>query len=314
MSKEYLKSLVQTAKEQDYTWSLYFFKISHQKKGNPYYVYKIKFKNVTYLPQYAKSLCDFVSKYQIDPLENVHDYDGMNSKTSCDKIKVNNELISEQWNYFFTSVTNAAREEVKGNYQGYILDGQPVHEEDKPITFIKIGNPIIKIENNKSVVFRHVENVELEQFSDDLCRLYLSTDFLVIEDTLYSFNLAFEGIFEMEKTMRRLKDIAIDKIIETNAFYEVEKVTSFMKSYTSPKTFLTLKQQRLDKLNTLEGRSEIANRLQLSTKDSAEIIIDTQEKANQLIKYLCYKIFQDKETDNLIEVNSVLNDNVLRRK
>ncbi|GAB6154756.1 hypothetical protein JCM17380_35060 [Desulfosporosinus burensis] len=311
MSKELLSTAIHVAKEHGYAWNLYFFKISHRKKGNPYYVYKIKFKNVSYLPEYALVLCDAVSTYQIGPLENVQEYDGMNSKTSCDKIKVNNELLSEQWNYFFTSVSSASREEIKGKYQGYILDGQPTDETDKPITVVKIGNPLFNLENKKSVVFKHVENDELDQFSDDLCRLYLKADFLVISDTLYAFNHAFEGIFDMEKTMRRLKDNAIENIMATNAFRETEKVTSFMKSYTSPKTFLTLKQIRVDKLSTQEGRQEIANRLQLNTTGDSEIIVDTQEQANQLIKYLCYKIFQDKETDHLIEVTSILNDNIL---
>lgn len=311
MSKELLSSAIHVAKEHGYAWNLYFFKISHRKKGNPYYVYKIKFKNVTYLPEYALALCNAVSVYQIDPLENVQEYDGMNSKTSCDKIKVDNELLSEQWNYFFSSVTNAPREEIKGKYQGYIIDGQPTVETDKSITIVKIGSPIIKLENKKSLLFKHVENDELDQFSDDLCRLYLNADFLVIDDNLYAFNLAFEGIFDIEKTMRRLKDKTIENIMATNAFDETEKVTSFMKRYTSPKTFLTLKQHRVDKLTTQEGRQEIAKRLQLNTTGDSEIIVDTQEQANQLIKYLCYKIFQDKETDNLIEVTSVLNDNIL---
>jgi len=310
LSKNLLSSAIHAAKDHGYTWNLYFFKISHRKKGNPYYVYKIKFKNVTYLPEYASDLCDAVSAYQIDPLENVQEYDGMNSKTTCDKIKVGNALLFEQWNYFFASVASAPREEIKGKYQGYILDGQPTAETDKPITIVKIANPVIKLENKKSVVFKHVENDELDQFSDDLCRLYLNADFLVISDTLYAFNHTFEGIFDMEKTMRRLKDNSIEKIIATNAFYETEKVTSFMKHYTSPRTFLTLKQQRVDKLTTQEGREEIAKRLQLNTTDDSELVIDTQEQANQLIKYLCYKIFQDKETDNLIEVASILNYNI----
>lgn len=74
---------------------------------------------------------------------------------------------------------------------------------------------------------------------------------------------------------------------------------------------MTLRQQRVDKLTTKEGRQVIAKLLQLNITDDSEIIVDTQEQANQLIKYLCFKIFQDKETDNLIEVASVLNDNIL---
>lgn len=54
----------------------------------------------------------------------------------------------------------------------------------------------------------------------------------------------------------------------------------------------------------------------LLTRDKTnetKIVIADQEQANQLIKYLCYKIFQDKETDKLIVVSSVVNADVLRR-
>ena len=133
----------------------------------------------------------------------------------------------------------------------------------------------------------------------------------MIADALYSFNHNFEGMFNLEKTLHRLKIQAVESIMDTNAFQNAEKVRGFMKSYTSPKTFLTLKPQRMSKLQTPEGRVEIAKRLRINTTEFNDLIIDDQGQANKLIKYLCYKIFQDKETDNLIEVNSVVNDNVV---
>ena len=116
----------------------------------------------------------------------------------------------------------------------------------------------------------------------------------------------------MQKTLQKLKEKAIDEIIETNAFEDHRLAQSFMKGYSSPKTFLTLREQRVEKLNSIEGRGEIAEILKLQISETG-IIISEQKQANQLIKYLCYKIFQDKETDNLIEVNSIINDNVLQQ-
>ncbi|AFL99809.1 hypothetical protein Desde_1386 [Desulfitobacterium dehalogenans ATCC 51507] len=310
MSKEFLLNTFRNVNGGSYSWNLYFLKINHRFRGNPYYVYKHTFRNATYLSDYISALLDLVIQYQIEPLESVQDYNGENSKTSCDKLDIHNDLIEEQWSELVGSVVGAPREQITGKYQGYILDGQPTAEELPQITIVKAGNPIISLDKKNSKVFKHTVNGELEQLTDELCRLYLNADFFVIADTLYSFNHSFEGMFNLEKTLHRLKMQAVESIMGTNVFQDAEKVRGFMKSYTSPKTFLTLKQQRMNKLQTSEGRIEIAERLRINTTESNDLIIVNQEQANQLIKYLCYKIFQDKETDNLIEVNSVINDNV----
>lgn len=311
MSKEYLLNTMRNIQIQNYSWSLYFLKIDGRNR-NPYYVYKHTFSNPNYLPEYINALRDTIIQYQIEAIETVQDYDGENSKTSCDKLDVNNQLIVEQWNNMVTSVAGAPREQIQGKYQGYVLEGQSQIEGFPSIVMVKSGNPIINLDNKNSKVFKHTPAGELEDMTDELCRLYLSIDFFVISETLYTFNHNFEGIFRMEKTLHRLKVQAIEYIIRTNAFKEAENVQLFMNAYTSPKTFLTLNTKRVEKLNSLEGRREIANTLKLEI-DSTELILRNQEQANTLIKYLCYKIFQDKETDNLIEVNSVVNDNVLNQ-
>lgn len=263
------------------------------------------------MPDYVNSLRDIVIQYQINPLESVQNYDGQNSKTSCDKIEINNVLIKEQWENMHTSVVGAPRERISGKYQGYILDGQPIKDGEPSITVVKTGNPLISLDKKNSKVFKHTVTDELDHITDELCRLYLVVDFMVIGETLYSFNHNFESVFHIEKTLHRLKLQAIDYIMDTKAFEQPEKVHSFMNAYTSPKTFLTLRPQRVEKLNSVGGRREVAERLNLLINEG-QLVLDEQEQANQLIKYLCYKIFQDKETDKLIEVNSVVNDDVLK--
>lgn len=308
MSKSFLRRTFEGIQANTYRWNLYFFKIDRRNE-NPYYVYKHTFKNTDYLPNYLMALRDTVIKYQIDSLESVQDYDGQNSKTSCDKLSVTNELISTQWDYLSSSVAGAPRDMIQGKYQGYLLDGQPLVDGLPSVVIVKVGNPIINLGKKNSKVFKHTPEDELEDITDELCRLYLIADFVVIGDILYSFNLKFEEIFRMQKTLSRLKNQAIEQIMDTNAFRNPEQVRNFMKSYTSPKTFLTLREQRVEKLKSAEGRTEISELLNLQVINK-EIAVEGQEQASQLIKYLCYKIFQDKETDNLIEVTSVVNDNV----
>ena len=195
-------------------------------------------------------------------------------------------------------------------YQGYILDGQPVNCELQPIVVVKACNPIINLEKKNTKVFRRTIENELENITDEVCRLYLIADLIVIKNMMYTFNHSFENIFQIERSIHRIKVHAVENIMRTNAFKEPDVVWKYMNSYTSPKTFLTLKPDRIAKLSDPTWQSEIARKLNLKVTDG-KIEINNQEQANQLIKYLCYKIFQDKETNNLIEVSSVVNDNVL---
>lgn len=311
MSKDYILERMSALTSNEYSTELYFLKIDNRNQ-NPYFAFKHTFKNPNYLPDYTSSLRDTVIKYQIQPIEYVQEYDGQNSKTSCDKISVDNQLISDQWNNLFSSVAGAPREQITGKYQGYLLNCQPKKDGLPSITIVKTGNPLISLAKKDSKVFKHTAADELEDLTDELCRLYLVADFIVVGKTMYAFNQKFEGFFRIEKTLHRLKMQAVEQIMDTAAFSDAEQVQIFMSRYTSPKTFLTLRVQRVEKLRSSAGREEIAKLLGFKT-DETKIVIDDQEQTNQLIKYLCYKIFQDKETDKLIEVSSVVNEDVLRK-
>jgi hypothetical protein len=310
MSKELLLKTIGGIRPENYNWTLYFLKMDYRSKPNPYFLYKHTFRNATYLSEYIAALSTAMNRYQIEPLGSVQNYDGENSKTSCDKLSTENELIAEQWSNLVASVNGAPREQIKGKYQGYILDGQPVNSELQPIVVVKACNPIINLEKKYTKVFRHTAENELENITDEICRLYLTADFIVIDRMMYSFNHAFESIFRVQKTMHRIKLRAVETILQTDAFKKPNTVRKYLSGYTSPKTFLTLKPERIAKLSDPTWQAEFANKLKLNVVDG-KIDIECQDQANQLIKYLCYKIFQDKETDNLIEVNSVINDNVL---
>lgn len=312
MSLELLKSAISAASESSYGWSLYFFKIDRRKE-NPYLVYKIKFKKDSYLSDYASKLCEMVKKFQIEQLEDIQKYDGVNSKLSCDKLDTDSDLIEEQWNYFSQSVGDATDAKLSGKYQGYILVGQPQKKDKKnqPIVFVKAGNPVAQLKNDKSIIFTCSPENELEDITtEEIYRLYFSADFIVIGKTLYTFTYKFENIFNIEKTMQKMKMTSIENIVDTGAFSDSAITQQLMKSYKSSRTFLSLNQNRMSRLSNPESRVAIAGLLKLTIDSSGAIKVDTEDQAKLMIKYLCYKILQDKETDNVIEVNSVINDNV----
>ena len=305
MSKEILATACSSDNADNFVWSMYFYKIDRRAKGHPYKFYKIRFKNVAYLLSYAKSLMESVSNYQISPIEVVQEYDGENTKVSCDKIALENELISAQWTSFVTAFENATEEKIKGKINGYVLFGESKTDGSQTITFIKTANPITNLTNKKSVVFTTTANDELEMFSDTVCRLFLNTDIVVIGQTMYTFNHNFEALFDLEKTMAKAKVAAIEKMVDTNSIAAPETFKEYASQYTSTRTFITLKQERIDRVTDKRKRKAVASMLKIDFDESGDFIIDSKEKASYLIKYLCYKIFKDGETKDILEASTI---------
>lgn len=181
MSKETLLDICNADKAEYYTWSMFFYKIDRRSREQPYKFHKIRFKNDQYLLTYAKSLMCSVNKFQITPIEVVQDYDGANTKVSCDKIALDHELISSPWTSFVQALGSASSDKIKGKVNGYVLFGESRDEENNSITFIKTANPITNLINKKSVIFTTTAQDELEMFTDAVCRLYLNADILVTE-------------------------------------------------------------------------------------------------------------------------------------
>ena len=110
--------------------------------------------------------------------------------------------------------------------------------------------------------------------------------------------------------MQKLKETSIEKISATQSIANVELFKGFAKEYKSAKSFVTLKQERIEKVKDKAKRSEIAKMLNLGLDDDENFIIDTAEKASFFIRYLCYKIFEDYETRDIIEVSNASKLNI----
>ena len=255
--------------------------------------------------QYAQNLLNATEAFQIDQISEVQDYDGENSKVSCDKLLLTNELISEQWKLFSQAVAASSEQKIDGKINGYILCGQPSEHGDKSVTFVKVANPITKLTNKKSVVFSSTANDELDLITDDVCRLYLTVDFIAYSDIMYTFNHKFRTIFNLEKTMAKIKQHAIEEIAATNVFSNIDSFKSLASQYKSSRTFITLKSERISRIKNKRNRKAVADMLHLPLDTNGNFAITTAEEASLLIRYLCFKIFQDNETKDVLESNTV---------
>lgn len=310
MSKAVLQNMCESIKQNDYVWTLYFFKIDRRNKQQPYKTYKVRFKNATYLPTYASSLLYTTNKYQIDPISQVQEYDGENTKVTCDKLSLNDLLISVQWSNLVNSVIASSDNKIEGKLNGYILVGQPSNQELESVIFVKVANPIAKLTNKKSIIFSTTADDELDLISDDVCRLYLTVDFIVIDETMYTFNHTFETLFDIQKTMVKVKIAAIDDIMGAEAISNADDFKAYALQYKSARTFITLKEERVNRIKDKRNRRKVAGILNLQLDESGDFIINTPDEASLLIRYLCYKVFQDSETKDVLEASTITKLNI----
>ena len=308
MSKEFLSKTIENIQNSTYSWNLYFFRMD-KRNNNPFTAYKVKFKNTTYLPDYAKNLLDTTKHFQIDTISSVQDYDGENTKVSCDKILLDNQMIYEQWNNLVSAVASATDEKFRGKIMGYILCATPkdINEDNKNVVFVKIANPIIEMKNRRTVAYvANGDNDELDMITDDVYRLYLTVDYIVIDNSLYLFNHSFEKMFCIESALKKNRDNAVEEIIQTDAFADKEIFKQYASGYKSHRTFITMKKERVEKIKTPEGRRDIAEKLHIQIDDNGKFVFTDEKQAWLLIKYLCYKIIKDDETKDLLEVGTVV--------
>lgn len=305
MSIEFLKQTFEEIPKGNYAWFLYFFRIDRRSK-NPYKVHKVRFKKPGYLTDYANHLVSIVLEHQIAAAERVQDYNGENSKTSCDKLPLADELIHERWQAFVNAVANSGDEKLEGKINGYIVTGHPALEGERPsIVMVKAASPLIELNNKKALVYKRTEENELDLITDDFYRLYLNVDFLVAGENLYTFNHNFERIFEIEKTLSKIKNAAAEKILQTNSVSNKEEFAGLISQYKSPKTFITLNEKRLEGVKSKSGIEKVANILKIPTDENGALKITEPEEASLYIRYLCYKIFQEQDTNDVLEANYI---------
>ena len=304
MDKDKLIETLISSKDNEYNWNLYFFKID-RRNSNPYIAYKIRFKNDQYIIDYAKTLVDMVVKYQLEKIKEIKDYTGENTKVSCDRLETCNELVKVQWDYFVDDIVNASDKKIEGKYHGYVLEGRPSNDSEKSLIFVKMANPIINLKNKHSSVFTFDSDNELAEMSDEVCKLRMDTDCIVIDEVIYSFNYKFEDLLNMEKTMQKVKARALEQIIAIDAFENKSEFEQMAKAYKSPRTFITLKNERVERITNKTKREQVATMLQIKMSNDGRFVFENEEEVSLLIRYLCFKVFKDAETDDLLEANNV---------
>ena len=77
------------------------------------------------------------------------------------------------------------------------------------------------------------------------------------------------------------------------------------RAYKSPRTFITLKRERVERIKNKTKRKKVASMLKIEVNDDGKFVFKNDEEVSLLLRYLCFKVFKDDETKELLEANNV---------
>jgi hypothetical protein len=305
MDKLFLETCLKAA-EKNYIWTLYFFSSRKQRKaGYNYDSHKIRFTKTTNLTAYAGQVLSAVNEYQLNPINQVEEYNGFNTKCSCDRLCINADIISTNFSAFRDSLANASEANSKDFYKGYVLEGQPNEDSDgEIITFLKFANPKATLKSKKSIFYKETTDSSLDEVTEQFYRMYLTVDAILIGEHLYNFTHAFEKIFDVEQTLHNVKTKAIQTIIDAGFIANEDEFAGHAQSMNA-RTFITLSNERIQRASNLDYRLSIAEDFNLPLDEDSLFEISEPEQTGRLLKYLCYKAFKDSETSELLEASNI---------
>lgn len=105
--------------------------------------------------------------------------------------------------------------------------------------------------------------------------------------------------------MQKIKHKALEEIVTIDAFENREEFEQMARAYKSPRTFITLKRERVERIKNKTKRKKVANMLKIDISDEGKFLFKNDEEVSLLIRYLCFKVFKDDETKELLEANNV---------
>jgi len=305
MNKAYLETCLSMA-ANNYIWSLYFFN-SHKPRNSSrvYESQKIRFTNNAHLVSYAEQVLSAIEAYQLSPVSQVEKYNGYNTKCSCDRLNIEDEIIQANFTSFRDSLAHAVEGNLKASYRGYVLEGQPhPNVTGQTITLVKFANPTTRLKGKKSTYFKKGEDDLLDEITEQFFKMYLTVDCILIENNLYVFNHAFEKIFDIEQTFSKVKSEAIKSIVDAGFISNPDIFVEHAQS-THSRTFATLDDERMQRAMTPDGRNKISEDYKVPLCTNGLFEISTAEETKHLLMHLCYKAFKEAETNTILEASNV---------
>ncbi len=237
-----------------------------------------------------------LSKYQM-----VCDYDGSTEGDRIYKIEFSNALISESGEKLKFAMTNP---DMKGNAldcsaNAYVLKG------NIPVDGIQISVKLFTIINPFKVL-KHTFMYDGDSFRilpDKYLSLRRYIDVVMIDDTVYLFNMNGEKLFNMERAYKTVCRDKIEDVISSGIVSDESTFRQCAASGHNPRRFVSFDENRLRKMKDDAGfKNRIAEKFGIIQTPEGILDSSDSENVNRIVKFLCKKGMIDPVNDDPVEV------------
>lgn len=187
-----------------------------------------------------------------------------------------------------------------------------------PLVFIEVKKP-----NNRGGMVEESMRMNRQRFPNKKFRRFINiTQFMIFSNNMEYDTLGgivpVQGAFYCtaarefvpfncfrEENMGKVKNKALEEIVSIDAFDNIEEFEQMARAYKSPRTFITLKSERVERIKNKTKRKKVASMLKIEVNDDGKFVFKNDEEVSLLLRYLCFKVFKDDETKELLEANNV---------
>ncbi|MCI8300943.1 MAG: DUF4868 domain-containing protein [Lachnospiraceae bacterium] len=237
-----------------------------------------------------------LSKYQM-----VCDYDGSTEGDRIYKIEFSDALISESGEKLIYAMTNP---DMKGNAldcsaNAYVLKGNIL------VDGIQISVKLFTIINPFKVL-KHTFMYDGDSFRilpDKYLSLRRYIDVVMIDDTVYLFNMNGEKLFNMERAYKSVCRDKIEDVISSGIVSDESTFRQCAASGHNPRRFVSFDENRLRKMKDDAGfKNRMAEKFGIIQTPEGILDSSDSENVNRIVKFLCKKGMIDPVNDDPVEV------------
>lgn len=275
------------------SWQTLLIEYNHKRRSNNYTCNQFIFSDINELKQIISDAFS-VFMYNIDKVgATVHTYTGFNSKNTVEKIAdvSANLLTKENWEKLITSIAScgdsAPIDHKKCSAYAFVATYTDAEHTPKNIYFITKKNPIVNLKEARILLLK---NNTVKKASEPLMQFNKTFDVLIYENNLYSLNLNFEDIFNLERTHKKMTDAGLVEIKGKSVIADYQKFEEYALKGHTPRKFVTFSEDNLNLLEDIEARKAIADKLKLTLDDDNKFILDDDLKRSSFIKFVCDKL------------------------
>lgn len=237
-----------------------------------------------------------LSKYQM-----VWDYDGSTEGDRIYKIEFSSELISASGEKLIHAMAN---QDMKGNAldfsaNAYVLKGNILIDEiPASVKLFTIISPF--------KILKHTFMWDGDSFkvlSDKYLSLRRYVDVVMIDNTVYLFNMDGEKLFNIERAYKSICHNKIEDIISSGIVSDESMFRRYATSGHNPRKFVSFDENRLRKMkDDANFKNRMAGKFRIIQTPEGIFDSSDSENVSRIVKFLCKKGMIDPVNDDPVEV------------